>query len=164
MDIRPGEIGDLGALTGIYNHYVETSHVTFDVTPFAIEQRRTWFDHHALRGPHQLIVAVEGEIIGYAASGPWRPKAAYDTTVELSVYCSPHATQRGVGRLLCESLLSKLASEDVMRAVGGAALPNPASVALLARLGFRSVGVFTQVGRKFGRYWDVQWFERSLRG
>jgi phosphinothricin acetyltransferase len=161
--IRPAEPGDLVRLTAIYNHYVETSHVTFDVTPLSVEQRREWFDHHSAKGPHRLLVAVDEQPIGYASSGRWRPKPAYDTTVELSIYCAPEARRRGIGRLLCEQLLTELGTEDVARVVGGAAIPNPASVALLTSLGFRSVGTFTKVGRKFGKYWDVQWFEKALR-
>ncbi len=162
MEIRAAGPDDLEAITHIYNHYVETSHVTFDVARFSVEQRRDWFQHHAAKGAHRLLVAVESEIVAYASSGRWRPKAAYDTTAELSVYCAPTATRRGYGRLLCERLLEELATEDVKRVVGGVALPNPSSLALLAKLGFRSVGVFTQVGRKFGRYWDVEWFEKAV--
>jgi len=162
MEIRTAVPGDLAALTEIYNHYVTNSHVTFDVNPFKPEQRRGWFDQYA-GGRHRLLVAVDEGVLGYAASGPWRPKPAYGTTVELSVYCAPTALRRGVGRLLCERLFGDLAGEDLHRAVGGAALPNPGSEALLSRLGFRPVGVFTQVGRKFDRYWDVAWFEKSLR-
>ncbi len=162
MEIRAAEPGDLEAITDIYNRYVETSHVTFDVTRFSVEQRREWFAHHAPKGPHRLLVAVDSGVVAYASTGRWRPKPAYDTTVELSVYCAPEVARRGYGRLLCERVLEELASEDVARVVGGVALPNPASLGLLAKLGFRSVGVFTQVGRKFGRYWDVEWFEKAL--
>jgi len=95
MEIRTAVPGDLGALTEIYNHYVTNSHVTFDVNPFKPEQRRGWFDQYA-GGRHRLLVAVDGGVLGYAASGPWRPKPAYGTTVELSVYCGPTALRRGV--------------------------------------------------------------------
>jgi phosphinothricin acetyltransferase len=162
MEIRAAEPGDLDAITAIYNHYVVTSHVTFDIKPFSVEERREWFAHHAPKGRHRLLVAVETGVVAYASTGRWRPKPAYDTTVELSVYCAPDATRRGYGRVLCERLLEELGREDVTRVVGGAALPNSGSLALLSKLGFRSVGVFTQVGRKFGRYWDVEWFEKAL--
>src|SRR6476620_2056880 len=97
MEIRAAEPRDLPALTAIYNHYVEHSHVTFDVALFSIEERRAWFTHHEPAGSHRLLVAVDGEVVGYASSGRWRPKPAYDTTVELSVYCAAGATGRGVG-------------------------------------------------------------------
>jgi phosphinothricin acetyltransferase len=166
MEIRAARPGDLGAITDIYNHYVRSSHVTFDVSPLTVDDRRPWFERHAEGGPHRLLVACDDgtarRIVGYASTGPWRPKPAYDTTVELSVYCAPDATGRGHGRALCDRLIAELAGEDLKRMVGGIALPNPGSIALMARLGFRSVGTFTEVGRKFGRYWDVEWFERAL--
>jgi phosphinothricin acetyltransferase len=56
-----------------------------------------------------------------------------------------------------------LEDEDVHRVVAGITLPNPASIALHRRFGFRDVGVFTENGRKLGRYWDVAWLERELR-
>ena len=48
------------------------------------------------------------------------------------------------------------------RAGGGITLPNPASIALHRSFGFEPVGIFHQVGYKFGRYWDVQWFQKEL--
>jgi len=112
-----------------------------------------------------LIVAAddEGVPVGYATSSRWRPKAAYDTTVESSVYCHPDAVGRGTGTRLYAALFEALIGEDVHRVVAGIAQPNPASVALHERFGFRSVGTFESVGLKFGRYWDVAWFERSMR-
>jgi phosphinothricin acetyltransferase len=162
--LRAGRAADLPALTAIVNHYIVSSPATFDVQPYQVEEREPWLAQFGDVGPHRLIVAEEaGEIRGYAASFRWRPKAAYDTTVEVSIYCHPDARSRGLGRALGERLLGDLAGEDVHRAVGGVTLPNPASTVLLERLGFRQVGVFSQVGRKLGQYWDVAWFERALR-
>ena len=68
----------------------------------------------------------------------------------------------GIGRRLYERLFAALATEDVHRAYAGITLPNPGSVALHERLGFTQIGVFTHAGRKFGRYWDVAWYEKHL--
>jgi phosphinothricin acetyltransferase len=161
--VRPAAEADLPALTDIYNHYVVNSAVTFDVRPFAPEERREWFSEHAAAGRHRLIVAEEnGRVIGYASTSRFRPKPAYDTTVEASVYCRPDLVRRGIGTMLYRALFQSIAGEDVHRIVAGVALPNPASIALHERAGFHQVGVFSSVGRKFGRYWDVAWFERPL--
>jgi len=87
--IRPALIADLPALTDIYNHYVVNTAITFDLRPFTPEERRPWFDEHLTTGRHRLLVAADdsGGILGYATTSRWRPKAAYDTTVEASVYC-----------------------------------------------------------------------------
>ena len=74
----------------------------------------------------------------------------------------PEATGRGVGRMLYAALLAELAGEDVHRAYAAVALPNDASVALHRAFGFTDVGVFSEVGRKFDRWWDVLWLERPV--
>ena len=161
--IRAAEPADLPALTEIYNHYVRTSGVTFDTTEFTVEARQEWFAHYCATGPHRLLVACEDDdVLGYATSSPFRPKPGYATSVETSVYLRPDATGRGLGRELYGALLAALAEQDLHRAYAGVALPNDASVALHERLGFRELGTYVEVGRKFGRYWDVRWFERSL--
>jgi len=163
--IRAATVADLPALTRIYNYYVENTTITFDLRPFAPEERRAWFDDHAPSGRHRLLVAVDGSgaCVGYASTSRWRPKAAYETTVEASVYCDPNAVGRGYGSALYGALFESIASEDVHRIVAGVSLPNPASIRLHERFGFQSVGVFHNVGRKFDRYWDVAWFERPLK-
>lgn len=161
--IRPGQLGDLPALTRIYNHYVEDTHVTFDLTPFTVEQRRVWFGHYGDDGRHRLLVAVAaGEVIGYATSGRFRDKAAYDPSVETTVYCAPDAVGRGAGSALYDALFAELAGEDVHQAFAGVALPNDASLRLHHRFGFAEIGTFREVGRKFGKWWDVTWLQRGL--
>lgn len=103
-----------------------------------------------------------GRILGYATSSGFRPKPAYATSVEVSVYLAPGAGGRGVGTLLYEALFRALAGEDLHRAYAGVAQPNEASVRLHERFGFRHVGTYREVGRKFGRYWDVAWYEKDL--
>ncbi len=163
--VRPAVLDDLAALTAIYNHYVVHSTITFDLRPFEPAERRGWFDDHAPSGRHRLLVAAgaDGAVLGYTTTSRWRPKAAYDTTVESSVYCHADAVGRGIGSQLYAALFDAIADEDVHRVVAGIGQPNAASVALHERFRFRQVGVFSSVGRKFGRYWDVAWFERPLR-
>lgn len=162
--VRSAVAADLPALTDIYNHYVVNTEITFDLAPFTPEDRRAWFDAHAETGVHRLLVAVDADAmpVGYATSSRWRPKAAYDTTVETSVYCRADAVGRGIGSVLYRALFDAIAGEDVHRIVAGITLPNPASVALHKKFGFHEVGVFTEVGRKFGKYWNVGWFERPF--
>jgi len=163
--IRPATLDDLRALTDIYNHYVVNTAITFDLRPFTAEERRPWFEDHNSSGRHRLLVATGtgGRCLGYASSSRWRPKPAYETTVEASVYCQQDAVGIGCGTALYSALFEALAGEDVQTIVAGVSLPNPRSIALHERFGFRPVGVFHAVGRKFDQYWDVAWFERSLR-
>jgi phosphinothricin acetyltransferase len=163
-DLRPATLDDLPALTDIYNYYVVNTTITFDLHPFTAAERRPWFEEHKTSGPHRLLVATDSEgCIGYASTSRWRPKPAYNTTVEASVYCHPRAVGRGCGTALYRALFDSLNSEDVETIVAGVSLPNRASIALHERFGFRTVGVFHAVGRKFDKYWDVAWFERPLK-
>lgn len=163
VSIRSARASDLEALTRIYNHYVETTPVTFDVTPFSVEQRRGWFEHYAGRGPYRLLVAeLDGEPAGYASSSRFRDKRAYDPTVETTVYLRPDRVGRGIGTQLYAELFERLAGEEVHRAVAGVTLPNPVSLALHRRFGFEPVGTFDEVGFKLSRYWSVQWLEKRL--
>jgi phosphinothricin acetyltransferase len=161
--IRPAARADLPRLTEIYNHYVLTSPVTFDLKPLTVKQRTGWFLEHSASGRYRLLVAdEEGRVAGYASTSRFRDRAAYDTTVEASIYCASDAVGRGIGSSLYRELFAAIAREDINRIVAGVTLPNDASVALHRAFGFVQVGVFTQNGRKFDRYWDVAWFERPL--
>ncbi len=161
--VRPARRSDLERLTEIYNHYVTETAVTFDTAPFRARDRIAWWRQFGTSGRHRLFVAETSDgVVGYAGSTRFRPKPAYDPTVETTIYCAPGAVGRGVGTSLYERLFRSLAAEDVTTLVAGYTLPNPASAALHARFGFRPVGVFPRVGRKFGRYWDVQWLSRPL--
>jgi phosphinothricin acetyltransferase len=165
VQVRPGVEGDLEALTDLYNHYVRETAITFDTAVFTPQERRPWLLSHPEDGPHRLMVATDGdtqEILGYATSSPYRPKPAYETSVEVTVYVAPHAGRRGIGTLLYKALFAALAGEDLHRAYAGIALPNEASTRLHERFGFRHLGTHREVGRKFGRYWDVAWYEKEL--
>lgn len=167
VQVSPGVEGDLVALTDIYNHYIRETPITFDVAPVTPRDRRPWLLSHPEDGPHRLMVARDPGtprgILGYATSSPFRPKAAYATSVETSIYLAPGAGGHGIGTLLYKQLFDALAGEDVHRAYAGVTLPNEASVRLHERFGFRRVGVYEEVGRKFGTYYDVAWFQKRLR-
>lgn len=161
--IRYASDADVPRLTDIYNHYIANSPATFDLEPFTVDQRREWFSHYATSGPYRLFVAESaGVVAGYACTSQFRPRRAYDTTVEVTVYCAPDATGRGIGRALYARLFEAIAGEDLRLAVAGMTLPNPASMALHESFGFRRVGLNHNIGRKFGQYWDVAWYEKEL--
>ena len=164
LRIRPAATGDLPRLTEIYNHYVIHTPVTFDIEPYSVEKRVVWFEQFRASGRYRLLVA-EGDsgIVGYAGTTRFRPKPAYDTTVETTIYCVPYAVGKGIGSRLYAALFDAIVGEDIHRIVAGYTLPNPGSAALHARFGFKPAGVFHENGRKFGQYWDVAWVQRPLR-
>jgi phosphinothricin acetyltransferase len=160
--IRAARDSDLARLTEIYNYYVVNTPVTFDVEPYTVERRGPWFRQFDTKGRYRLLVAEEDAgVMGYAGTMKFRPKAAYETTVETTIYCAPEAVGRGIGGGLYEALFEELRDQDIHRFVAGYTLPNPATASLHERFGFKVVGVFSETGRKFGKYWDVCWTERT---
>jgi len=161
--IRRGAPRDLAPLAELYDHSVVHTAITFDIEPLGAEGRRGWIEGFAATGPHQLFVA-EGPDgpLGYAASQSLRSMAAYQRSVETSVYVEPSHLGRGLGSRLYAALFAALASEAVHRAYAAITLPNAASVALHERFGFEPVGIFHEVGHKQGRYWDVGWYEKAV--
>jgi phosphinothricin acetyltransferase len=162
--IRQATTADLPGIVEIQNYYILNTHITFDVKPYTPEQRLGWFHEHSDGHRCRILVAVDaqGAILGYSATGRFRPKGAYDTTVEASIACSQPAAGQGLGSKLYQTLFDAIAEEDINRIVAGIAQPNQASNALHARFGFKPIGTFSAVGRKFGKYWDVLWLERPL--
>jgi phosphinothricin acetyltransferase len=162
-NIRRAAEADLPALLDIYNHYVANTHITFDLEPRSFAEHSAWFLRFAASGRYQCFVAdQDGDVIGWASSSKFRDRAAYDTSVETTVYLAPGMTGRGIGRVLYEALLAALSREDVHRAYGAIAAPNAVSVRLHEMLGFRRVAAYREVGRKFGRFWDVEVYERAV--
>lgn len=163
VQIRHACEADLPALLDIYNHYVAHTHVTFDVEQRTIAERTAWFSQFAKSGRYQCFVLEDaGKVVGWASSSKFKDRAAYDTSVETTVYLSPGESGKGFGSMLYHALFSALADEDVHRAYGAIAAPNPASIRLHEKIGFERVAGYREVGRKFGRFWDVEVYERAV--
>jgi phosphinothricin acetyltransferase len=162
--IRPAQQDDLPALLAIYNHYVVHTPITFDIEPRTLAQRQEWLDQFSGSGRYQCLVASNGgTVVGYACSAKFKERDAYGTSIETSVYCAPDKARKGIGRSLYAALFEALKGEDIHRAFGGITLPNEGSVGLHLAMGFRHIGTYTEIGRKFGKYWDVALYLREMR-
>ena len=161
MQIRSAQDADLDAVAAVYAHEVRTGISTFDVDP---PPRAYWENRLASTEPgdHLLVATHEGEVCGYASSSAYRPKAGYRHTRETTIYLADGAQGRGVGHRMYGELLDRLVADGMHLAVAGIALPNPASLALHRAHGFEEVGVMREVGRKFERWLDVLWVQKSL--
>lgn len=161
--IRRAERADLPALRDIYNHYAVKTSVNFDIEARTMAEREEWFAQFGTRGRYQCFVAEEGgRVIAYAGSTRFKEKEAYQTTIEMTIYCAPDRGGQGLGRRLYTRLFEALKGEDIHRAYAGVTLPNPGSVAIHEAFGFRRVGTYAEVGRKFGKYWDVGLFLKDM--
>lgn len=161
--IRPVARSDLAAVARIYAHYVLHTVVTFEVTPPDEEALAARVDAIAERGLPFLVAEVDGEVLGYAYGAPYRPRPAYDCTVEESVYVAPQARRHGVGRLLLEGVLEACTAAGMRQVIAVIAdTGDPASVRLHERCGFAVAGRLFGVGHKDGRWLDTILMQRPL--
>jgi phosphinothricin acetyltransferase len=159
--IRPVTDDDFDAVAAIYGHYVLSSPCTFELEP---PTAATWLNHHHQNAAtYPMWVATDGDrVVGYAKTGRFRERRAYDPSVEVSIYCAPDVHRKGVATALYTTLFDGLKAHPFHRAYAGITMPNDASVALHERFGFKLAGTFREVGRKFDQWWDVAWFEKEL--
>ena len=161
MLIRPVLPADAERICEIYNHYVTKTIVTFEEQSVSADEMRTRIAAVAEKFPW-LVLERDGGIAGYAYAAPWKARIGYRFSVESSIYLAPGYVGRGFGRALYGALLEALPPLGIHGVIGGAALPNPASVALHEKLGFARVAHFREVGRKFDRWIDVAYWQRLL--
>lgn len=162
--IRPVKSSDLPDIVDILNHYILQTAITFDTQPYTSERRAPWLEQFSETGRYQCLVAEwQGSVIAYANSGRLREKAAYDTSVEVSIYRRHDIQMPGLGSELYRELFARLQDEDVHRAHALITLPNDASIAIHKKFGFYDVGTLNEAGRKFDQYHSVRWMEKKLR-
>lgn len=163
--IRLATAADAAAIATIYAPYVTGTFISFEeVPPDEAEVARRIAG--SVPGLYPWLVAeVDGRVVGYANSSPFRSRPAYRWTVETGVYCAPEVHGRGIGRLLMEGLLDLLTRQGFTAAVAGITQPNPASTALHERLGFAPCATYRETGFKLGEWRTVQayWLDLAPR-
>lgn len=162
VSIRIAGPGDAEAVAAIYNHYVAASTATFELDAVDAAGMAARIAEVADHGLPWLVAEDDRAVLGYAYATRWRTRAGYRHSVETSIYLAPAATGGGLGRRLYQQLMDLLPACGVHAVIGGIALPNAASEALHARMGFEPVARFREVGRKFGEWIDVAYWQRCL--
>lgn len=161
--IRAAALTDADGINAVYNPYIRESAVTFETEEHDEAWRRAWIAELRRSPRHPAFVAeVRGAICGFANAAAFDPRGAYETSVKVSVFVASSMHGRGVGKALYTALFKALDGADVHRAYALIVAPNPVSVALHEAFGFKLVSTLSEVGRKFGRYFDVMWFEKRF--
>ena len=159
--IRLATVADAEAIRRIYNHEVEHATHTFDLVPRTLEDQQAWLRDR--EGALEVVVAeVGGEVAGFASLSEYRPRAAYRTSVESSVYVDESVRGRGVGRLLMQELVVVAEARGFHTMIARIAGGHEASTGLHQAVGFATVGTEREVGRKFGGWLDVVVMQRML--
>jgi L-amino acid N-acyltransferase YncA len=163
--IRPATPADAPAVAAIYAPYVRDTAISFESEPPGPPEMASRIAGTLERFPYLVVEdSVAGGVIGYAYAGLHASRAAYRWSADVSVYIGPDGHRRGLGRRLYTALLALLEMQGYAHAYAGITLPNPASTGLHEALGFTAVGTYRNVGHKFGRWYDVVWYERPILG
>ncbi|HQZ00085.1 MAG TPA: N-acetyltransferase family protein [Propionicimonas sp.] len=160
--IRPSGPQDLPALLEIYNDAVVHTTASWDLLPWTPVEHAEWYANKVEHGYPLLVAEVDGEVAGYAAYGPFRPKIGYARTMEHSVYIRPAHQGKGLGRALMVAIIEAARENGVHALIGGLSADNEASLSLHLSLGFVEVGRLPEVGRKFDRWLDLVLVQLTL--
>lgn len=156
--IRLATVDDAPAIQAIYAPYVAETVISFELTPPTVVEMAARIQKTVSKFPWLVYQTDDQQIGGYVYATPHRERAAYQWSVDVSVYVSPHHQRRHIGRGLYTALFALLKAQGYLNAYAGVALPNPASVGIHTSLGFEPVGVYKQVGYKLGAWHDVGWW------
>ena len=159
--IRPAAAADAPRIAEIYNHHVRETLVTFEEQPVGDDEMARRITETAATCPW-LVSEVGGVVAGYSYASSWKRRSAYRFAAESTIYMATQFSGRGLGAELYRALIAEMRSRGLHCAIGGISLPNPASVALHEKLGFRHIGQFREVGWKFGGWVDVGYWELVL--
>ena len=160
--IRPATADDLPVITEIYNEAGVGTTASYDLEPVSVEERRAWWQSKISHGFPVLVSELDGVVTGFAAYGSFRDKAGYAQTVEHSVYVADGHRASGVGRMLMLALIDHAIGHGVHVMIGCLDADNAASIAFHEKLGFVEVGRMPQVGRKFDRWLDALFVQRTF--
>ncbi|MDO8837575.1 MAG: N-acetyltransferase family protein [Parvibaculum sp.] len=159
--IRTATRDDAAAIANIYAPYVEDTVISFEaVAPDAVQMAERIAN--TLPGLPWLVHEAEGHVTGYAYASPHRARAAYRWSVDAGIYLGREAHRQGIGTALYAVLFAALRAQGYHRVYGGITLPNAASIGLHEAQGFKPIGIYPEVGFKFGAWRDVGWWGLDL--
>jgi phosphinothricin acetyltransferase len=156
--VREALISDAKTIAEIYNYYILNTIITFELDPITPQEIVNRMEKYKTVGPY-LVYEEAGEVTGYAYVSKFRDRKAYENSVESTIYLKNGFGGKGTGFKLYIELLSQVSTKYHV-IIGGIALPNEASVRLHEKCGFEKVGHFLQVGRKFGKWIDVGFWQK----
>ncbi|MCY3710930.1 MAG: GNAT family N-acetyltransferase [Caldilineaceae bacterium] len=153
---------DAAGIRAIYAPVVRETPISFEVLPPSEEEMAARVAKTLARFPW-LVCTARGRVLGYAYAGGHSERAAYQWSVNVSVYVHARCRRLGVGQALYDTLFAILRLQGFVRAYAGITLPNEASVGFHESFGFRAAGTFEQVGYKMGAWHDVGYWQRTIQ-
>lgn len=160
--VRDAAEGDLPRILEITNEAIARTTAVWSLAPASLESRRAWWHERQAQGFPVLVAEMDGDIVGFASFGHFRPWDGYLQTVEHSIYVDPRAQGRGVGKALLQGLIEAAEGSGKHVMIAGIEASNTVSVGLHRRFGFTDAGCLREVGRKFDRWLDLLFMQRIL--
>lgn len=154
-------VHDSSTIAEIYNHYVDNTTITFETAPVSVDEMAERVTEISQHYPY-FVYEMDGQIIGYCYVHAWKSKAAYDCTLETTVYMAPGQTGRGLAVELMNRLIEECRSRGYKALIACITGGNEPSCRMHRKLGFSQVSYFKSVGFKFGKYLDVVDYELLL--
>ena len=159
--LRLARADDATGILEIYAPVVRDTAISFEIEPPSVAEMRERIAS-VLQVYPWLVAERDGAVAGYAYACAHRERKAYQWSVDVACYVHPSARGQGIGKQLYGALLAILERQGFHAAFGGIALPNAASEALHASVGFKRVGVYREVGYKTGAWRDTVWYQRTI--
>lgn len=159
--IRPVQLSDAEQICTIYNEYVQNSKSTFEEAIVTADEMTSRIQEITKSYPW-LVYEMEGNVIGYTYAAKWKERSAYRYTVETGIYLDSNHLGKGVGSRLKGAMIEELREQSFHSVISGIALPNPASVAMCEKFGFKKIAHFKEVGFKLDKWVDVGYWQLIL--
>lgn len=147
----------------IFNDAIVNSTALYDYKPRTVEMMASWFEAKR-KGDYPVVgvISDNGTLMGFGSYGPFRAWPAYKYTVEHSIYVEAKCRGRGLGKILLEQIITHARRQDYHVLVGGIDSQNAVSIRLHQKFGFEHAGTIRQVGFKFGRWLDLDFYQLTL--
>jgi len=159
--IRRVKQSDAQQICNIYNYYVANTIITFEEAPVTEQEMQKRIAEISVEFPW-LVFEDETGIAGFAYASKWKRRSAYRYSVESTVYVAQDKLRKKIGQHLLSELISNLKILGIHSVIAGIALPNAGSVGLHEKFGFKKIGEFEEVGRKFNQWINVGYWELLL--
>jgi phosphinothricin acetyltransferase len=153
---------DVPDILAMYNDVIATSTAVYSELPVTLENRQEWFRARVAQGYPVLVARDDTGVIGYATFGDFRAWPGYRFTVEHSVHIRADRRGQGIGTRLMQALLPRARALGKHVMIGGIDADNAASIRMHERLGFERSAHMKEVGRKFDRWLDLVFMQRTL--
>ena len=168
FSIRAATPDDAGELLAIYTPYVTNTAISFECEVPGLLEFQKRIENTLKRYPY-LLAESAGEILGYAYTGPFVGRAAYDWAAETTIYLKTDKKKKGIGRALYEALEKVSRAQNILNLNACIGYPEAEdeyltgnSVQFHEHMGYRMVGEFHKCGYKFGRWYNMVWMEKIL--